>query len=120
MAWDTQGVGQEDGVRLKSQAETVLGSNIPRERGQWASQLTREYVEKAKKTDRDFVGVEEERIGPVQNKLLSSRDVQGSIFGSFRKASQAVYCREGLGWVLREVLERPPFMATNIETPGHP
>jgi hypothetical protein len=36
-----------------------------------AGQLHREYQEKARKTDRDFGGVEVGRVGPVENKLLS-------------------------------------------------
>jgi hypothetical protein len=56
-----------------------------------AGQLHREYQEKARKTDRDFGGVEEGRIGPVKNKLLSFPTVQGIVFGSFGEASEGVH-----------------------------
>jgi hypothetical protein len=56
-----------------------------------AGQLHREYQEKARKTDRDFGGVEEGRVGPVENKLLSFPTVQGIVFGSFGEASEAVH-----------------------------
>jgi hypothetical protein len=57
----------------------------------YAGQLNREYQEKARKTDRDFGGVEEGRVGPVENKLLSFPTVQGMVFGSFGDASEAVH-----------------------------
>ena len=56
-----------------------------------AGQLHREYQEKARKTDRDFGGVEEGRVGPVENKLLSFPTVQGMVFGSFGEASEGVH-----------------------------
>ena len=56
-----------------------------------AGQLHREYQEKARKTDRDFGGVEEGRVGPVENKLLSFPTVQGLVFGSFGEASEGVH-----------------------------
>jgi hypothetical protein len=56
-----------------------------------AGQLQRENQEKARKTDRDFGGVEEGRVGPVENKLLSFPTVLGLVFGSFGEASEAVH-----------------------------
>ena len=56
-----------------------------------ADQLHREYKEKARKTDRDFGCVEEGRIRPVENKLLSFPNVQGIVFGSFVEAREAVH-----------------------------
>ena len=56
-----------------------------------AGQLHREYQEKARKTDRDFGGVEEGRLGTVESKLLSLPTVQGVVFGSFGEGSEAVH-----------------------------
>jgi hypothetical protein len=38
-----------------------------------------------------FGGVEEGRVGPVENKLLSFPTVQGLVFGSFGEASEGVH-----------------------------
>ena len=56
-----------------------------------AGQLHREYQEKGRKTDRDFGGMEDGRIGPVENKLLSFPTVQGIVFGSFGEACEPVH-----------------------------
>ena len=41
--------------------------------------------------DRDYGGVEEGRVGPVESKLLSFPTVQGMVFGSFGEASESVH-----------------------------
>ena len=57
-----------------------------------SGQLHREYQEKARKTDRDFGGVEEGRVGPVENKLLTFPTVQGiMVFGRFGEGSECVH-----------------------------
>ena len=53
-----------------------------------AGQLHREYQDKSRKTERDFGGVEEGRVGPVENKLLFFPSVQGMVFG---EASEGVH-----------------------------
>ena len=56
-----------------------------------AEHLHQEYLDKASNTDRKFCDVEEGRVGPVETKLLSFPRVQGMVFGSFGKASEAVH-----------------------------
>ena len=56
-----------------------------------AEQLHEEYVRKAKKVDRDYVGTQPGNVGPVQAKLLSFERVRGLVFGAFGEASQAVH-----------------------------
>ena len=63
-----------------------------------SSASSTEYHEKAMKTDKDFGGVEEGRVGPVENKLLSFPTVQGMVFGSFGEASEAVYSMCPVPW----------------------
>ena len=56
-----------------------------------ASQLYRDYLKKARRTDGDYGGVEEGRVGPVESKLLSFPTVQGMVFDSFGVASESVH-----------------------------
>ena len=48
-------------------------------------------MRKPGRLDRDFGGVEEGRVGPVENKLLSIPIAQFIVFGRFGEASEAVH-----------------------------
>ena len=50
-----------------------------------------EYVIKARNTDRNYCGVPEGTIGPVENKLISMGLVKGVVFGAFGECSQPVH-----------------------------
>ena len=56
-----------------------------------ADMLHQEYVSKARKVDRDYVGTEVGEMGPVERKLLSFERVQGVVFGAWGEASEPVH-----------------------------
>ena len=56
-----------------------------------ASGLTAEYINKAKKCDRDHCGTQEGQIGPVQTRLQSFGEIIGFCFGRFGEMSEAVH-----------------------------
>ena len=59
--------------------------------------LHQEYMNKARKADQSYGGVEEGTVGPVENKLLSYW-VKGLVFGNFGKASEQVHRLVPLGY----------------------
>ena len=56
-----------------------------------AEQLHNEYVEKARKADQLYGGVEPGQVGGVEQRLNSFPKVEGMVFGNFGEASQAVH-----------------------------
>ena len=57
----------------------------------YADKQTELYKGKAKKADRDFVGVAEGQVGPVEARLAGYGQVRGLVFGAFGEASEAVH-----------------------------
>jgi hypothetical protein len=56
-----------------------------------AEALHQEYVAKARRVDRQHLGVGEGVVGPLEMKLLSFERVQGVVFGAFGEASEPVH-----------------------------
>ena len=53
--------------------------------------LEQEYIKKARNTDRQFGGVEEGRVGPVETKLLQYGKLQGLVVGAFGEGSEDLH-----------------------------
>ena len=56
-----------------------------------ANLLAGEYREKARKADRNYVGTDEDVVGPVENKLLQYGDLQGLVVGAFGEGSEDLH-----------------------------
>ena len=57
----------------------------------YADAQTALYLAKAKKADKEFVGVQEGQQGPVEARLRGYGPVSGLVFGAFGEASEAVH-----------------------------
>ena len=57
----------------------------------YANKQTAAYRTKARKADKEFVGVPEGQQGPVEGRLLGYGEVTGLVFGAFGEASEAVH-----------------------------
>ena len=57
----------------------------------YADDQTSLYLTKARKADRDFVGVPEGQQGPVEARLRGYGEVTGLVFGAFGEASEGVH-----------------------------
>ena len=53
--------------------------------------MTGEYLPKARELDRQYSGVEQGTVGPVQRKLESFGEVKGLVFGAFGEGSEDVH-----------------------------
>ena len=56
-----------------------------------SSNLNKEYLEKAKAADRQYVGIEVGGVGPVERKLISLGKVRGLVFGNFAECSEDMH-----------------------------
>ena len=106
-ARDRQGMVPDFRIFLTIAGETrqvlhelkVISSNQSRYSSAWeergvdkrAGQLHQEYINKARKADQDFGGVQPGTVGAVERKLLTFPQVEGLVFGNWGEVSESTH-----------------------------
>ena len=106
-ARDRQGMVPDFRIFLTNAGETrqvlhelkVISSNQSRYNPAWeergvdkrAGQLHQEYVNKARKADQEFGGVQPGTVGAVERKLLTFPQVEGLVFGNWGEVSESMH-----------------------------